>query len=117
MPAAKENLKIEQGADFWFGAEWKDGEGEPVDLTGYKARAQVRPRVDSDVVLVQFSSEGAAPNIELGGGDGTITLTLSAEETAKIKRSGVWDLELVAPSGAVDRFMQGNMILSPETTR
>ncbi len=56
--------------------------------------------------------------ITLGGTAGTITLNLSAVETAAITQSSLaYDLELVSAGGVVTRLVEGQINLTPEVTR
>jgi len=85
------------------------------DLTGYEARMQVRRTVDSSSALVSLSTDDGS--IVLGGEDGTIEITIAAEDTALLTSSGVYDLEIISDAGVVSRVLQGEWRLSPEVTR
>lgn len=115
--AATLDLVIEQGADFEREIVWKDGDGEPIPITGYEARAQVRQSFSSASPELSFSSEDES--IVIDGPAGKVTLNASAEDTAALDlpRPGVWDLELVDPDGAVTRLIGGTVSLSREATR
>ena len=112
----KVNLLVSQGADntYWFryGAE-----SDPVDITGYSARSQIRNRVGGDVWCEFLSTDGT---IELGGAEGTIIVHLDHTVTEgwdDSQRKGVWDLELLDPSGSPVRFAEGSVTVSPDVTR
>lgn len=110
------DLTIEQGATLYQQFRWLDGDNEPVDLTGYTARMQVRRKKSSDDVLLSATTENGY--IELGGDEGTILLNVPAAITAALDfKTGVYDLELVASDGFVDRFLEGSVTLSKEVTR
>jgi hypothetical protein len=91
------------------------------DLTGYRARMQVRKYVDSSTRMVELTTENLSTyKITLGNPDpvdGTITLFMRAEDTRTILTSGVYDIEIISPTNEVDRILQGEFILSPEVTR
>lgn len=103
--------------------------GVAVNLTGYSARSQAR---DADDGLI-FDLTSVNGGITLGGAAGTISLSLDAQATsalwtgdgaidsaasgAALYDRGVWDLELIAPNGRVQRLIQGRLLLSPEVTR
>ncbi len=56
--------------------------------------------------------------ITLGGASGTVDLYLSDAATAAMGwESGVWDLEIVHPSGDVTRLAEGSIGVSKEVTR
>lgn len=116
MTAETHNITIEQGATFRLSLIWNDAAGDPINLTGYTARMQVRRKHSSaDPALLSFTTEDGS--ITLGGSAGTVTVvglaTLTDDLTIK---SGVYDLELV--NGAeVTRLIEGAVTITPEVTR
>ncbi len=109
------DITIYQGASFSQVFTWKDENGAAINLTGYTARLKVRPAIDSSTVLISLAD---GSGITLGGAAGTITVSISATDTAALTAMlGVYDLELISGSGAVTRLLQGNLIISNEVTR
>lgn len=117
MKPTKFNLDVYQGADYDRTLTFKVGDpAGPADLTGCTARAQIRSSVASKTVLLELTTENA--RIVLGGPAGTITLAMSATDTAGLPPGDlVYDLELVYPSGRVRRLLYGTVCVSPEVTR
>ena len=116
MSAGTYDILIEKGATFQLSLTWKAPNGTPYDLTGYTARMQVRKAYSSTTTLLSLTS--ANSDIVLGGVAGTIIVTATATATAAIDATrGVYDLELVAPSGVVTRVLKGDVEISPEVTR
>ncbi len=118
MSTFKLNLTINQGSTFSKAVTWKTGTPPlPVNLVGCAARMQVRSKVNSDVVLLSFTTENGG--IVLGGVAGTITFAkLTATETAAITwLSAVYDLEIVFADNTVQRKIAGSITISPEVTR
>lgn len=113
MAAVNYDLDIEQGATFSRLFIWKDAQGAPIDLMGCSARMQVRPSVSSELVLLDLS---LGNGLTLGGVTGEIELEISAQQTAAMKRGGVFDLEIVNGE-TVTRLIQGVIRLSKEVTR
>lgn len=114
MAAAKYKLKLEQGTTLRKLFTWKAA-GVAMDFTGYTARMQIRPDIDSTEIIASLTTENGG--IELGA-DGVFTLFISAADTALFTfDSAVYDLEFVAPNGDVIRLMQGAVSLSLEVTR
>ena len=115
----KANLKINQGATYKDEWTWSTGEEpdiEPVDLTGCTARAQFRPSADSTTELLDMTTENG--RIILGGALGTVQILIDSDTTTSFTwTEGVYDLEIVHPSGTVRRLMQGSVTISPEVTR
>lgn len=114
MSAGTYHMKIEQGATFSLSLTYKDTNDNPIDLTGYSARLQMRKRInDSDTVVSLTDSSG----IELGGDTGTIVITISATATAALDPvEGVYDLELET-GGIVTRLLSGTYEVLREVTR
>ena len=115
MAATTYDLTIEQGATFSQLVTYKES-GVAVNLTGYTARMQVRSTLESASTVVELTT--ANGRITLGGSAGTITLTVSATDTAALTAGrGVYDLELVSGSGIVTRLLQGVATISRNVTR
>ena len=86
----------------------------PVDLTGAKARMQIRT-APGGALLLELTTENQGL---VFGGAGTITRTVSAPETAAFSwTKGVYDLEVEYPDGTVHRYFEGSVTVSPEVTR
>jgi hypothetical protein len=116
MAAGEHDITIEQGATFQLSLLWEDSAGDPVNVTGYSARMQVREKYTSTTTLLSLTS--VAGDIVLGGAAGTIVVTASATATAAIdEKRGVYDLEMVSPSGTVTRLIRGCVTITPEVTR
>ncbi len=110
------HLTIEQGATFNPVMTWKDQAGNPIDLTGYTARMQIRATVDDSTVIHELSTTNG--ELVLGGVAGTITFGIPATTTASFTfQEAVYDLELTALDGTVTRLLKGSVYLSPEVTR
>ena len=115
MSATTYDILIEQGATYSQLVTYKES-GVAVNLTGYTARMQVRSTLESATSVVELTT--ANGRIALGGAAGTITLTISATDTAALTAGrGVYDLELVSGSGIVTRLLQGVATISRNVTR
>lgn len=111
MGAARYTIRIEQGATWKPVLTLQD-----TDLTGYSARMQIRADVDSDVVLLELTTSDG--HITIDGPAGQITLQLTDVETTALDwTTGVYDLELIAPGGDVQRLLKGIVEVDPEVTR
>jgi hypothetical protein len=121
-PPGKLNITIYKGAAFaeLFTIENQDDNGviTVTDLTGYTARSMAREEYDSVASFMNLNTENGG--ITLGGTAGTIVLFISAVNTGAIAATeGVWDLELIPPSGAANviRILQGRVCVSEEATK
>ena len=107
--ATKLNLFIDQGTDFTTTIEIADEEGNPIDLTSYTGRSQMRKHYTSNTYHA-FTVSGNA--------NGVITVSMNAATTANISGGRyVWDLEMVAPGNVVSRIVEGIVTINPEVTR
>lgn len=109
------DLCIPQGASFSRVIRWK-ADGANVNLSGFSARMQIRPTAASATTTLSLTTENG--RIALGGTAGTITLTISATDTAAITAGRyVYDLELASAGGIVTRLLQGIVTVSANVTR
>jgi hypothetical protein len=125
MGSGRYDISVDQGSTFRKTITWKDSSNTVVNLTGYTARMQVRPTYSSASATVSLTT--ANGGVVLGGTSGTIQLYISATATAAIPTAspsqfsdafiGVYDLELVSPSGDVTRLLNGDFVVTPEVTR
>jgi hypothetical protein len=111
------NIVADQGATLQETAVWKDSARKAINVTGYTARMQVRPSIDSEQVLLSLTTENG--RISVSGPEGRFDMTVSAIDMTYIEAGKyVYDLEIIAPvSGVVDRLMQGSFIVRGEVTR
>jgi len=115
MPAGIYNIVAEQGATLTRTITWNNTAGQPINLTNYTARMQVRNDYDSSTALLTLTTENGG--ITLGGVLGTVILTVSASSMALVASgSYVYDLELVL-SDVVTRLVQGSFTVNAEVTR
>ena len=117
---------IEQGSTTNFEVRYLDESSNPIDLSGYQARMQLRPTVDSDTILLSLSSslqpDGTGLNLSGSTGvlplsSGSIGVYISAATSSALTFSeAVYDLE-ISNATTVTRLLQGKIKLSREVTR
>jgi hypothetical protein len=127
MAAGKYSFVIEQGATTKFQINWTDASGSAIDLTGYHARMQIRPSVESDTLFLSLSSslsDSCGTGINLSGSNGTTPLSsgsigiyISAASSSMLNfGEAYYDLELVK-NCEVTRLLEGKVKLSKNVTR
>ena len=126
MAAGKYSFIIEQGATTNFQINWNDESGSSGDLSGYQARMQIRPNIDSSEVLLSLSSSLSADNtgINLSGSNfitpvqsGSIGIYISAHSSSLLSfGEAFYDLEMVK-ANEVTRLLEGKVKLSKNVTR
>jgi hypothetical protein len=114
MDPARWNIRTRQGSTFTLPFTIDDDD-VLWDLTGYTARMQIRPYVESPRILLSLTD---TDGIALGGTAGSVSVTFSAAVLAGIvPGTHVYDLELVPPSGVVYPILEGKFIVKPEVTQ
>ena len=109
------DITIEQGSGFSLPLTYEAPEGSLVDFTGSTGRLHVRSKYGATDKLIELTTENGG--IDLGA-DGSIRLTMSADDTAALTFSrGVYDLEIVPPTGEPYKIIKGNVFLKREVTR
>jgi tRNA threonylcarbamoyladenosine modification (KEOPS) complex Pcc1 subunit len=89
---------------------------EPIDLTGYTARMQIREKVDSTTTIKELTTENGGITLDIT--NSKITVTISATDTAAFTfASAVYSLELVSSTNVVTPLINGNISLVREVTR
>lgn len=126
MAAGKYNFTLEQGATTAIQFVLKDGNGTPVDLTGYNARMQIREVISSPTTICSLSSslqeDGTGITLTGIGQDqpltsGSIGIYISAATSSAFTFDAArYDIELIQGS-YVNRVVQGLIRLDKEVTR
>ena len=128
MSAGKYSFVIEQGATTDFNINYKDNSNNPVDLTDYQARMQIRSDyADSTSTVIATLSSSLWPDntgLNLSGSNGStplssgsIGLFISAATSSNFTFSEArYDIELISGS-ITTRLLEGKIQLSKEVTR
>ena len=132
MAAGSYSFTVEQGATTDFELVYKDSSGNPVDLSGYTARMQLKDSIGGSSTYLTLSSslqsDGTGLNLSGSGGNnaskpltsGSIGIYISHATSSNLTfSSAFYDLEIVSGSGntaTVTRLVQGKVNLSKEVT-
>ena len=108
--AATYNFTIEQGADVKLDLVWKDANGTPVDLTGARAKMQLRSNTGAPLIL-ELTTENAGIVITPAEGKIKPIITNAATLTLNFT-TAQYQLELYLPDGTIKRLLSGNVTLS-----
>lgn len=120
MPASVYDLYIEQGSTFRMRIRLYDADSQPLDITGYTARSQIRQSISTNTIIHEMTTENGGIAVTGPSGYLDIAITDLKTQAFKFTSPAVWDLELVAPVAAnsvVSRLLKGNVYLDPEVTR
>lgn len=85
----------------------------PVDMTAYTARLTVKDRIGGAILLSLVSPT----DIVIDNTEHTITVTIAASATTLLTfTKGVYDLEMVSPTGTVTTVFSGSVVVTKEVT-
>lgn len=118
--AKRLNLLFEQDATFQHTVNWQDPAGDPINLTGYRIRMQVRQNPGDSATLLDFDSDtlDTGMHITALGVSGSFTITLDPEVTGELEFSGAeYDLTATSPGDVVYRLHEGKASVSLGVTR
>lgn len=109
--ATKANLVIDQGSTYSVEIQLSDQNGDPLDLNGYAANAQIRKWYSS-------STPAAVFNANINSYSSSITLTLTANQTSNLVAGRyVYDVETTSPANTISRLVEGIITVTPQVTR
>lgn len=114
MPAGIYHFTCEQGATFTRDVEVTNFDDTVRSLAGFTARMQVRKDLAAASALIELTTENGG--ISITPNTGTVSLSISAADTAALQFSGIYDLELIGASAVVERLLQGNFNLDMNVT-
>ena len=105
------NLYIDAGADYSIIVTANQGNGDPLNLTGYTVKSQVRKSYASPTAYDFTASIFAATS-------GKIRLSMTAAQTSAIKPGRyLYDVEITSANGEKRRVLEGIIIIPPEITQ
>lgn len=132
MAAGIYNFIIEQGTTVNFRIDYKDSNNNPVDLTGYDARMQIRDSPKGSVLYANLTTtiDSCGTGLDLtpeidGVGQpltsGSIGIVISAASSSAFTfNQAYYDLEIfttaIGGCETVTRILQGKVKLSKEVT-
>jgi len=129
MAAGRYSFVIEQGATLDFEIAYTDSNGDPVDLTDYNGRMQIKDAQGGTTTYLTLSSsldpnDGTGLNFSGSNSinpptSGTIGIFISAHSSSLLDfNEAVYDLEIVTGSvyPIVTRVLEGKVKLSKEVT-
>ena len=117
MAAGFHHFIIEQGATFQQVLTLKDSSGTLINLTGFTSgEMDLRANPESDTAIVTLTT--ANGGITLGGSAGTVTLLISATNTANLTaQDGVYVLEITSGTGVVSRLLERSFSIRRNISR
>lgn len=115
--AANLTLSAQQGADYQPTITWQDGSGNPINLTGYSGKMDIRTSpVNSSPLILSLTTSNSM--ITLGTTNGVITLDIPAATTLTLTPGTYYyDLFLTSGGGIVYKIAEGTFTLEARVTQ
>ena len=113
--AGQKNFEVDQNATFSFVVEYKDEDGDAIDLTGATAKMQVRDVKGGTKLAVTLTSPSGG--IVINGPLGKLTVTLTPTQTNKIfYPKSSYDVMVIDSNGNKIKLLEGFMTLNRSVT-
>lgn len=101
MPIDRLNIEIDQGSVFNPVLTWKKPNGDPVDLTNYEGKMQIRGSRENDSELI-WEGDTTDGGLNVFGSSGQFRPRIGSETTIDFNFSwAYYDIQLT-PNGEVD---------------
>ena len=106
----------DQAATWQFSdATWKDANGNPVDMTGYTAKMQIR--ADHSPTSAPYDVLTTADGTIALGANGVLTINVPAARTVRYSWGvGYYDFKVTSPAGVVTTLLAGRVMPNPAAT-
>lgn len=101
---ASYDITIYQGATFKLDLQYKDGNGSPVNMSGYTVVAKLYDRLAQNL-LANFTNTFTVVE------SGQFQLSLAPSVTSGITEQGQYDILIEEPSGDKYYLLQGNAFI------
>lgn len=104
LPNQKVNVKCFKGSDLSFVLTYTDSAGDPINLSSYTANWVLKRNTsDASADLELDETDG----IDLGGAAGTVTVTVTAAQSALLDGEYIHALDLTSPTGDIVTVADG----------
>jgi len=113
--AGQKNFEVDQNATFSFVLEYKDNDGNAIDLTGASAKMQVRDTAGGTKLAVTLTSPSGG--ITIDPTNGKLTVKLTPTQTTKLfYPKSSYDIMLIDSNANKTKLLEGFMTLSRSVT-
>jgi hypothetical protein len=113
--AGQKNWEVDQNTTFTFIVEYKDSDGDPVDITGSTAKMQVRDTKGGSKLA--FSLTSPSGGITIDGPNGKLTIKITPTQTNKLfYPKSSYDIMLTDSNLNKTKLLEGFMTLSRSVT-
>jgi hypothetical protein len=113
--AGQKNFEVDQNATFTFIVEYKDNEGDPINLDGSSAKLQVRDTKGGSKLAFTLTSPSGGITIDAPNGKLTVKMTPTQTNKLFYPKSS-YDLMLTDSNSNKIKLIEGFMTLSRSVT-
>lgn len=115
MALSTYDISAEQGSNYLTTITYTDDDGDPVNLTGYTTRMQVRKFAGSSSPFITLTSGNG---LTITAGTGVIDMAITADALSAVPAGSYkYDLEIISGAGVVTKLLGGSFEISAEVTR
>jgi hypothetical protein len=112
--AGLKNWKVDQASNFIFSIQYKDSEGNPINLTGFDVKMDIKSTPGAKKILASCTINDGLIITPL---EGKIDVNVSAEKTKLIAYpKSAYDLVIESPGGIITRLLEGWLEVSRAVT-
>ena len=113
--AGQKNFEVDQNATFSFVLEYRDNDGNAIDLTGASAKMQVRDTKGGAKLAVTLTSPSGG--IVINPVNGKLTIKMTPTQTNKLfYPKSSYDVMVVDSNGNKIKLLEGFMTLNRSVT-
>jgi hypothetical protein len=113
--AGQKNFEVDQNATFSFILQYKDDDGNAIDLTGASAKMQIRDSKNSTKLAVTLTSPSGG--ITINGPTGTVSIKMTPTQTNKLfYPKSSYDLMIIDSNSNKTKLLEGFMTLNRSVT-
>jgi hypothetical protein len=113
--AGQKNFEVDQNATFTFIVEYKDNDGDPINLTGASAKLQVRDTKGGTKLAFTLTSPSGGITIDAPNGKLTVRMTPTQTNKLFYPKSS-YDLMLTDSNSIKTKLLEGFLTLSRSVT-
>lgn len=113
--AGQKNFEVDQNTTFTFIVEYKDSDGDPIDLTGASAKLQVRDTKGGPKLAFTLTSPSGGITIDAPSGKITVTMTPAQTNKLFYPKSS-YDLMVTELNSVKTKLVEGFIMLSRSVT-
>ena len=113
--AGQKNFEVDQNATFSFILQYKDDNGNAIDLTGASAKMQIRDSKSSTKLAVTLTSP--LGGITIDGPRGTVSVKMTPTQTNKLfYPKSSYDIMIIDSNSNKTKLLEGFMTLNRSVT-